>query len=299
MNINKASITKKLLIITIMTVLFITIILVKLPSFAETSQSTNSDVLYLKLNEFMTQDTPHMGYAIGDPNTNGSEGNAHHIWNIVQTTEQESRAMELLQQRMNNNMNMLNVLRTNNIATAPTATNQNIYCVNAEIGFNDTKTTVTYDASYDMLTQRNEIKTKLQSLVEDEIPKDENNGNTKIKEYDVLLALLDMLYLNDGSGQQAEAEKKAFLEKAGIKWSDFFGCYHCEDTSITSEWHTLLTNDDIKAVQQAAIWYFTNYYKTETTTSASPTNKSHYEKYDKTSATKWLNYKLEPESRKQ
>ena len=31
-------------------------------------------VLYLGISEIRTNDTPNMGYAIGDPNTNGAEG---------------------------------------------------------------------------------------------------------------------------------------------------------------------------------------------------------------------------------
>ena len=301
MNIKKESITKRILIIIIMIILFITMLLVKIPSFAETSQPTNSNVLYLKLSEFMTQDTPHMGYAIGgDPGTNGNEGNAHHIWNIVQTTEQESKAMALLQQRVNSNINLLNILRTNSIATASTTGSQNIYCVNAETGFNDINSIQKYDVSYNMLTDKDSIRSQnniLQALVDDTIPVDESNKGKTISKYNALLALLDMLYLNDGKGEDtAETEKKEFLEKAGIKWSETFGYYYCSDgESNTYNCQKLLTNDDIKAVQQAAIWYFTNYYKNDTTTTAQPSSgsKNHYEKYDKTSSTPLLYYKLE------
>ena len=298
MKLKKSSITKRVFITVITAIIFTVTILVKLPSFAETSQSANSNVLYLKLNEFMTQNTPHMGYAIGDPGTNGSEGNAHHIWNIIQTTKQEAEASTLLQQRRIGIMELVNVLKTNNITAASAAnTNQNIYCVNAEIGFNNVDSTATYDASYDMLTQRNEIVTKLKSL-DYEIPVDEKNSKgTEIKEYDALLALLDMLYLNDNEDKDvAEAEKIEFLKQAGIKWSEGMGCYWCQDGTETYECHVLLTNDDIKAVQQAAIWYFTNYYETKTTTQLSASSQEHYEKYDKTGNHAWLNYKLEGEN---
>ena len=42
--------------------------------------------LYLGITELRTNDTPNMGYAIGDPNTNQETGNAAKIWNIVEYT---------------------------------------------------------------------------------------------------------------------------------------------------------------------------------------------------------------------
>ena len=42
--------------------------------------------MYLGITEIRTNDTPNLGYAIGDPNTNGETGESNKIWNIVEYT---------------------------------------------------------------------------------------------------------------------------------------------------------------------------------------------------------------------
>ena len=138
--------------------------------------------------------------------------------------------------------------------------NKNIYCVKAGVGFSNTHRTATYNIFYDMKTERNAIASnipKMATVVNGNI----ETGSGTVNAYDALLALSDMLYLIDD--QNDEAEKEAFLEAANI---------------TTESWDMLLTRDDIAAVQQAAIWYFTNYDDT-------PEGK-----YDKTDDKAWLNY---------
>ena len=116
--------------------------------------------------------------------------------------------------------------------TSNTFVTGNYYCARAGIGFNDITTKAEYTISYDLKTEKSEILASgnpvLQSIV--------NNGY-----YNNLLALTDLVYLKDVS---TETEKTALLEAAGI---------------YAEEYTDLITESDIEAVQQAAIWYFTNH----------------------------------------
>ena len=108
----------------------------------------------------------------------------------------------------------------------------NYYCVRAGVGFSDTNKRAEYNISYDFKTEKSAIEASgnavLQSIV--------NNGY-----YNNLLALTDLLYLN---GVSTDAERTALLEAAGIYEQDYTA-------------H--LTDSDIEAVQQAAIWYYSNH----------------------------------------
>lgn len=250
MNLKKSLLSISMIILMVLTTLIPTI------AFA-------ADELYLGITELNDND---WGYSIGDPNTNGTTGNAHKIWNILEYVSAEDGAE----------------LKANG--------NKNIFCVNAGIGFNDTNKRGVYNVSYNMKTEREKIKAQndvLKALVEGTIPG--NDANTTVSKYDALLALSDMLYLAEDS----EADKIALLEAAGIKYLESEDIYYYVDNNQYT-WDVLITDDDIKAIQQAAIWYFTNYYEVESTTSQSYIETTtHSMKYDKTDSTGWLNYTLE------
>ena len=199
-------------------------------------------VLYLGISEIRTNDTPNMGYAIGDPNTNGTEGYGAKLWNIQEHTG------------------------PNEGDPVKADGNKNIYCVKAGVGFSNTHRTATYNIFYDMKSQRDEIATNVPPMEEVVNGTIETSSGT-INKYDALLALADMLYLIDDEND--EEVKQAYLDAAGIN---------------SDEWDMPLTRDDIAAVQQAAIWYFTNYDDT-------PKGK-----YDKTDDEAWLNYTLDGSS---
>ena len=172
--------------------------------------------VYFGITALRTNSTPNWGYSIGDPDSNDTEGLAAPIWNIVK----------------------LSGLNSND------PTEVNAYCVTAGIGFSDIKTAAEYDVSYDMRTQREEIKnpqnpvlSKLATGVD--ITK---NGKT-VNSYDALLALTDLLYLY---GESTEAERTSLLQAAGIYEQAY-------DAAAA------LSDDEIEAIQQAAMWYFTNY----------------------------------------
>ena len=137
---------------------------------------------------------------------------------------------------------------------------KNIYCVKAGVGFSDTHKRATYNVFFDMKTEREQIKAQnetLRSIVDGKVDVD---GGTSVSKYDALLALADMLYLIDDKNDNSV--KVEYLKNAGI---------------MEEAYDYLLTRDDIAAVQQAAIWYFTNYGEENN-------------KYDKTGNTGWLNY---------
>ena len=180
-----------------------------------------SPPLYFGITELRTLSTPNLGYAIGDPNTNGVIGSAAKIWNIVKYSN-------------------------SNFADP---TEVNVYCVKAGVGFSDTKKTAEYDLKFDMVKDKEQIAAQnsvLNGLV--------NNGH-----YNELLALADLLYF---PGQSEPSEKTTLLNNAGI----YDEAYDFD-----------ITDDEIKAIQQAAIWYFTNYGEENN-------------KYDKYNNTAWLWY---------
>lgn len=119
-----------------------------------------------------------------------------------------------------------------NTNVAGNYTTGNYYCVRAGVGFRNVNDIAAYNRSYDLKTEKNAIlssgNTVLQSIV--------NNGY-----FNNLLALTDLLYLK---GVSTSAEKTALLNAANI---------YDEDYTVS------LTDSDIEAVQQAAIWYFSNH----------------------------------------
>ena len=113
-----------------------------------------------------------------------------------------------------------------------------VYCLKADSGFNDNNKTQEYDISYNMKTDEKSMSGQNDIL----------NGLVNGGQYDNLLALADILYVPNVS---TETEKNQLLEVSGAM--DVLKNYGLEEYE---EYH--LTDEDIEAVQQAAIWYFTN-----------------------------------------
>ncbi len=128
-------------------------------------------------------------------------------------------------------------------------TEVNVYCVKAGVGFSDTSKEQSYNVKYNMKTERTAIAAQ-----NDVLNKLVNNG-----QYNNLLALADLIYL---PGVSTAEERAKLLDDAGI---------------ADGEGEFALTDDDIKATQQAAMWYFTNYGE----------ENDKYNKYGKTS---WIWY---------
>ena len=201
---------------------------------------TATTPLYFGITELMGNDTPAMGYAIGNPT---AEDGAK-IWNIVQYST----------------------------STSNDPTQVNAFCVKSGVGFSDTRKRAKYDLYFDMKTEREEIAKQndtLSSIVEGTVPSD--NGD--VSKYDALLAAIDMLYL---PGQSPESQKQDLLD-AIINYAKQSDSGYTAYVELMQAYP--LTDDDIKAVEQAALWYFTNYDEDNG-------------KYDKTDDKGWLYYTL-------
>ena len=198
--------------------------------------------MYLGITDLRTNSEPNMGYSIGNPIVGGENGAAK-IWNIVQYNSESGGEYS----------------------------ETNFYCVRAGHGFSSTKKRQTYNIFYDMQTERETIASEvpvLSSFVNGKM--DIGSGQT-ISTYDAVLAMFDMIYI---PGVSTESDKEQLLNSA------------YEQAGISNENPNYakypLTIDDIEAVQQAAMWYFTNYDEAP--------------KYDKTGNESWLYYTLTGDS---
>ncbi len=216
--------------------------------------------VYMGIIELMENNTPHMGYAINRP---GDE-NASKIWNIIRYQSATSAGYE----------------------------NPNLYCLKAGVGFttldeDGTLKKSPYNVYYNMKTERSQIRNQndiLKALVEGNITE---NGKT-ISQYNAVLAVLDMLYL---PGESTAAEKTELINTI-INCAKFDSNYAEYNGAVELMTAYPLTDNDINAVQQAVIWYFTNYYKASSSGSHYTETTQHDMKYDKTADKSWLNYTL-------
>ncbi len=144
-------------------------------------------------------------------------------------------------------------------ATSNTYSENNIYCLKAGAGFQNVDKRATYDVFYDMKTEKTAMQNQNQNIILKELATGmiQLDDGTTISKYSAILAMLDICYFDKTS---TDAEREALLEAAQIPTYTYN-----------------LTNDDIEAVQQAALWYFTNYGEENG-------------KYDKTANSGWLNY---------
>ena len=211
--------------------------------FNEVKGEILSPELYFGIQEI--DEGSSMGYSIGNPRANGdgsTGGPSAKIWNIIQYDN----------------------------ASGANARKTNLYCVRAGAGFTSSAQTglklETYNLKFDMYTERDEIASQ-----------DENTSNKILHNlvtgghYNELLALANLLYV---PGISTNTEKQQLLDVSGVTsiWEEIEG--------IEGDQYYHLTDDEIEAVQQSAIWYFTNYdemYDGE-------------RKYDKTDDTDWLWY---------
>ncbi len=248
---------RKILVNLVAIIVFITILLTQNMVYAAILPAGQE--VYMGITELMTNDNPNIGYAINTP----GNSNAAKIWNIVKYAS----------------------------ATSEGFTDANIYCVKAGIGFTETDNgtikRALYNVNYDMKTERDSIKAQndiLKSLVEANIT--ESDGTT-YNRYDALLAVLDMLYL---PGESTADEKKALLDEV-LNYAKQPNSGYTSYVELMESYP--LTDDDINAIQQAVIWYFTNYYKVDTSSTKYTETTEHDTKYDKREDKGWLNYTLD------
>ena len=250
---------KKVFIMLSTIFLFLAIVSLKNTVFAE-------DEIYLGINEVMQENEDEyvvnnpsitngtIGYSIKNPFANGTGGgSAAKIWNIQEYTSDADDAL----------------LKANG--------KENIFCVKAGVGFSNTNSRQTYDRSYNMMTQRNDIKSQneiLRELVEEQIT---INGNT-VNRYNALLAALDMLYLPAIS----EEEQKEQILNTILNYARQPANGYTSYVGLIERYP--LTSNDIKAVQQSALWYFTNFGETVTV------NSNEIEKFNLLEDHSWLWY---------
>ena len=237
---------KKTLISLITIMIFSVFVLAQNVVYATTLASGQE--VYMGIIELMTHDTPNMGYAINKP----GDDNAAKIWNIVKYKSATSTEFE----------------------------DSNIYCIKAGIGFTQTDSSgikrAAYNVFYDMQTERAQVEAQnkvLKELVNKTITE---NGVT-INCYDALLAVMDRLYLPGVSTATEKEELTNNILQFGIQ-SGYTGSYM--DVLLSDPMANALTDNDINAIQQAVIWYFTNYGEENG-------------KYDKTGSNSWINYTLD------
>ena len=211
------------------------VILLILNAYTSTVKSADiNPPLYFGINEMRGD----LGYSIGNPNTNGIEGNANaaKIWNILQYSN----------------------------ANGDGPTEANVYCVKAGVGFTEgagTKEIQEYNLQFDMYTERTAI------AAVDADSSGVLNGLVNGGHYNELLAVANLIYI---PGESTEQEREQLLSDSGV-------------LNIQREYEGLgdenynITDEEIEAVQQAAMWYFTNYGEENN-------------KYDKTDDTGWLYY---------
>ena len=142
--------------------------------------------------------------------------------------------------------------------TSNTYSENNIYCLKSGAGFNDTRRRATYDTFYDMKTEKSTMQAQNQNTILKELATKtlELDDGTQISQYSAILAMLDLCYFSKTS---TDADRQALLQAAQIPTYTYN-----------------LTDDDIEAVQQAALWYFTNYEENDI--------------FDQYNGAGWLNY---------
>ncbi|MEI3401322.1 MAG: Cys-Gln thioester bond-forming surface protein [Clostridia bacterium] len=217
------------------------------------SYANTSETIYVNLTKL---DTNGIGYGIGNPTTANEPGqpatNAY-IWNITTYNS--------------NNVNDIS------------NTQRNLYCIKANYGdsWNTNKDTIVgYKLSYDLQSDR---KNLLDKIVDN--GKDVN---------DILKTLLsesgyyrELLWILDNAYIKGQTDKKEFLSSIGINYDSTEKAYYYTpiegyDYSALASANgyteaNLITDEDIKAVQRAVIWYYTNYL-TDTTNDAVFNQKS-------------------------
>ena len=204
------------------------------------SYANSNETIYVNLTKLNTNG---VGYGIGNPtvsNTPGQPLTNAYIWNL--TTYDSD--------------NISNVSREQ----------RNLYCIKANYGdsWNENKDKiVAYNLSYDLQNDRQMLLNKIV-----------DNG----KDIDDILKTLlsesgyyrELLWILDNSYIEGQTDKKEFLNNIGIKYDSSNKVYYYEAkegydysdlVTPPGEYveESLVTDADIKAVQRAAIWYYTNY----------------------------------------
>ena len=119
---------------------------------------------------------------------------------------------------------------------------KNYYCIKAGVGFRNIDERATYNIAYDFIKDRNEIANSNNDAIKG-LVSDQNDIYYKI------LAMIDLMYIPGESTEQEKTELiNNALTAAGLK---------------TNPYTVEITDTDLEAVQQAALWYFTEQDNTD------------------------------------
>ena len=218
-----------------LSVIFLSLIIITIILTVCSIVYSSGETMYFSIETLMHRNTPNLGYAIGNPNDGGEK-----IWNIVKRTGPN----------------------TEDILPG------DYYCLKAGVGFTDEGKNITYDVFLDLKDEKNSIiaqNSVLANLLNGTIETDSGT----VGRYEALLALFDLLYLPGSS----DASYKEELQQNVIEYASQYDSNHSSYIGLLYE--IPLTDDDIVAAQQAAIWYFTNYEDRS---------------FDKTENVGWLNF---------
>ena len=147
--------------------------------------------------------------------------------------------------------------------SAPYNNDEDIFCLREGEGFlningqSDIGVIKEYNESFNMKSDKEEVKSKVHNW---------DKTIDGVNQYDAILAVLDLFYVQGSSDEYRET----LLKNANIYKENWD-----EDAQIT--------NEDIKAVEQVALWYFTNY------------GENNQGLYDQTSGDSWLFYTTDGE----
>ncbi len=199
--------------------MLIIIALIAVPQNVLATKASNEKILGITAKRADTD----FGYSIGGApysKSDGSTSSAARLWDLIRYDSKTSSTYH---------------------------TDVDMFCLNAKYGFVNTSDRVEYTDYYDMKTEKAAIEA-LASL-------ENRNDLKKIvgANYNSILALGDMLYIKG----QSENEKMSLLNSAGIEFDDYYNGY-IHKAKGKGPWTYLLTDDDIWAVEQAVLWYFTN-----------------------------------------
>ena len=147
--------------------------------------------------------------------------------------------------------------------SAPYNNDEDIFCLREGEGFlningqSDIGVIKEYNESFNMKSDKEEVKSKVHNW---------DKTIDGVNQYDAILAVLDLFYVQGSSDEYRET----LLKNANIYKENWD-----EDAQIT--------NEDIKVVEQVALWYFTNY------------GENNQGLYDQTSGDSWLFYTTDGE----
>ena len=276
---------KKIIIRTLIALMIISMGIGTIPSFAADSKNLKLSYFRYTVSEKSYSDATN-GYAL---NTAGNEGESGHpIYQIL---------------ALDNNSQKTGI---------------NLYCLNATAGdtWNSpnagTTAAVTYNQSYNLATQKSEIANLDKKVYSNVV-----NSNY----YKQIMWILDNIYIPSTNLTDAEnlANKQAVLAKAGIMsnyeldmetgtgdkvygyryvpvtgydYSNFVSAqgkigykYMDSDRNLKD---VVLSDDMVQAIQQAALWYFTNYQDENNNPNKTNTTYNAYLNKTETNIVNWL-----------